>query len=215
MLWSAMEDIEAMTRTERQLNALRAEAWLPFEQRARVLERFNYLDIASQKVTAQGKWLADLRVDRPLLVGEALARGLFAKLDAVRTAGLVAALTSDAERDYGELPLDDALVTALAHYEYVAYDVASEEWKNDLEPAPEINLSAAGTATRWAEGEKWNNLVRETRAEEGDLVRMLSRAGEALLQISHLRDAHPAAAHTAAHAASLILREPVRTDEDA
>ncbi|MEJ7709337.1 MAG: hypothetical protein WKF84_05635 [Pyrinomonadaceae bacterium] len=211
-LWSVMGDVRAMARNERQLNALRAEAWFPFEQRARVLNHFRYLDINREKVTERGKWLADLRVERPLLFGEALARGLFAKADNVRMSGLVASLTADSERDYGELPLDDQLVTMLAHYEEVAYDVATEEWRNDLEPAPEINLSAASAAARWAEGEKWSELVRQTRAEEGDLVRMLSRTGEALLQISYLRETYPEVAQTASKAAEIILREPVRVD---
>jgi hypothetical protein len=53
-------------------------------------------------------------------------------------------------------------------------------------------------------------LVRETGAEEGDLFRMLSRTGEALLQISGLRKTHASAARIAAVAAEAILREPVR-----
>lgn len=53
--------------------------------------------------------------------------------------------------------------------------------------------------------DKWG-----TRAEEGELVRMLSRAGEALMQIASLKTAHPAAARTAATAAEIVLREPVR-----
>jgi len=52
--------------------------------------------------------------------------------------------------------------------------------------------------------------VRETRAEEGDLVRMLSRTGESLLQVAGLRRSHTQAAHVAAQAAEAILREPVR-----
>jgi hypothetical protein len=57
---------------------------------------------------------------------------------------------------------------------------------------------------------EWRELVHETRAEEGDLFRMLSRTGEALLQIAGLRKAHAQAAHTAAIAAEAVLREPVR-----
>jgi hypothetical protein len=52
--------------------------------------------------------------------------------------------------------------------------------------------------------------VRETRAEEGDLFRMLSRTGEALLQVASLHKAHPEAARIAAIAADAILREPVK-----
>jgi ATP-dependent RNA helicase HelY len=209
-LWSVIADAERVERAEQRIEALRAEVWQPFERRARVLAAFGYLDFAAERVTERGRWLADLHVDRPLLVGEALENGLFAPLDTGRAAGLMAALASDADRDYGELTLEDSLVTTLADFEEVAYRVATEEWKQGLEPTPEINFSAAATAAHWAEGMEWPDLVAETRAEEGDLVRMLSRTGESLLQIAGLAKAQPAAARTAARAAERVLREPVR-----
>ena len=82
--------------------------------------------------------------------------------------------------------------------------------ESGIEAAPEINFSAAAAAAHWAGGADWPSLVRETRAEEGDLVRLLSRTGEALLQIAGLRSTHPEAANTAAAAAEIVLREPVR-----
>ena len=209
-LWSVIEDAEAVERGERRIQSMRAAVWEPFERRARVLASFGYLDFTGERVTERGRWLADLHVDRPLLVGEALDKNLFAPLDATRAAGLMAALASDADRDYGELELEDGLVSALARFEEVAYKVATEEWKQGLEPAPEINFSAAATSARWAAGAEWADLVKETRAEEGDLVRMLSRTGESLLQVAALRNAHPAAARIAAQAAEAVLREPVR-----
>lgn len=209
-LWAVLEDAETIERSERRIESIRREVWEPFERRARVLAAFDYLDFSRERVTERGRWLADLHVDRPLLVGEALEKNLFSSLDAPRAAGLMAALAADAERDYGELELDDALVSALARFEEVAYKVATEEWKQGLEPAPEINFSAAATATRWAAGCEWAELVHETRAEEGDLVRVLSRTGESLLQVAALRDAKPQAAQVASRAAEIVLREPVR-----
>ncbi len=211
-LWGVMEEAETVERMERRIESVRGEVWQPFERRARVLHHFGYLDFFAERVTESGRWLADLRLDRPLLVGGAIERGLFASLDAPRAAGLMAALAADAERDYGELELDDALITALAKFDRIAYDVASVEWQQDLEPAPEINFSAAATAARWAAGVDWPTLVRQTRAEEGDLFRMLSRTGESLLQVSGLQDTHPEAARVAAQAASAVLREPVRSE---
>ena len=209
-LWAVIADAERVERAEQRIEALRSEVWQPFERRARVLASFDYLDLATERVTERGRWLADLHVDRPLLVGEALQKGLFASLDVVRASALMAALASDADRDYGELPLEDSLVTTLADFEEIAYRVGSEEWKQGLEPAPEINFSAAATAATWAAGIEWAELVAETRAEEGDLVRMLSRTGESLLQIAGLKSAQPAAARTAERAAEAVLREPVR-----
>jgi ATP-dependent RNA helicase HelY len=209
-LWSLLGDAEDLERATRRVERMREEVWQPFAQRARVLSSFGYLDFEAEKVTERGSWLADLHIDRPLIIGEALQSGLFNSLDFIRTAAIVAALTADEERDYGALELEDALVNSLSQFEEIGFRVSSEEWKLGVEPTPELNFSAAATAARWAGGTEWTALVRETRAEEGDLFRMLSRTGEALLQVAGLRKAHPKAARIAAVAADAILREPVR-----
>ncbi|MEJ7577806.1 MAG: DEAD/DEAH box helicase [Pyrinomonadaceae bacterium] len=212
-LWAVVGEAENLERAGRSIEALRDDAWSAFEQRAGVLEHFGYLDRGKQRVTERGRWLADLRLDQPLVVGEAIERGLFAALDAPRIAALVAALAADPDRHFGELPLDDRLVTALARFEEVAYEIASVEWRHDVDPVTEMNFSAAAAAASWAAGAKWEDLVRETRAEEGDLFRLLSRTGESLLQIAALRDAHPETARAAQLAARVVLREPLRFDK--
>ena len=210
VIWQLHTTAEDFERASRRIEALREEVWTPFEQRAKVLAVFGYLDYESQKVTGRGRWLADLHIDRPLLVGEALENNLFNSLAPKELAGMMAALTADADRDYGELELDDDIVTSLARFEDIGFKVSAEEWKHGLEPAPELNFSAAGAAVRWAGGTEWSQVVSETRAEEGDLFRMFSRTGEALLQIAGLRRSHPAAANMAAVVAEMVLREPIR-----
>lgn len=209
-LWTSLKDAEDWERATRRMERLRDEVWEPFEQRARVLSVFGYIDFESEKVSDRGRWLADLHVDRPLLVGEALESGLFNELPFDRMAGVAAALTADEDRDYGELELEDAVVQALAQFEEVGFKVANEEWRFGIEPAPELNFSAAAATAKWAGGMEWSQLVHETRAEEGDLFRMLSRTGEALMQIAGLRKSHAKAAEAAAVAADAVLREPVR-----
>ncbi|HKO62856.1 MAG TPA: hypothetical protein VJV03_16955 [Pyrinomonadaceae bacterium] len=209
-LWSALAEADELHKTTRRIESLRDEVWEPFEQRARVLSVFGYLDFVTEKTTERGRWLADLHVDRPLLIGQALEHGLFNNLSFSRIAAVVAALTADEDRDYGELELEDPLVKALAEIEEIAFTVSNEEWKQGIEPAPELNFSAAAATAHWTSGMEWSDLVGETRAEEGDLFRMLSRTGEALLQIAGLRKAHPRAAQVASIAADAVLREPVR-----
>jgi ATP-dependent RNA helicase HelY len=210
VLWSLQADAAAIEQAERQINRLRADVWEPFERCARVLDHFGYLDFELEKVTDRGRWLANLRVDRPLLVGEALQRGLFDGLDPIRAAALIAAIAADEDRDYGELELDDAVVSLLVQFEEIAFDVSTVEWKEGVEAASEINFSAAAAAAKWAGEAEWTELVHETRAEEGDLVRLLSRTGEALLQVAGLKETHPAAANTARATAEIVLRDPVR-----
>lgn len=210
VLWQLHTTAEDYVRATRRIEALREEVWLPFEQRARVLAIFGYLDYEAEKVTQRGRWLADLHIDRPLLVGEALENRLFNSLAPKQLAGIMAALTADEDRDYGEVELDDDIWTALARFEDLRFKVSAEEWKHGLDSAPELNSSAAGAAVRWAAGMNWSDIVRETRAEEGDLFRMFSRTGEALLQIAGLRRSHPEAANMAAAVAEMVLREPIR-----
>ncbi|HKP46447.1 MAG TPA: hypothetical protein VJT50_07595 [Pyrinomonadaceae bacterium] len=209
-LWGLLADAEDLNRARRRIEVMKQEVWQPFAKRARVLSSLGYLDFEAEQVTERGRWLADLHIDRPLIVGESLQSGLFSSLNFIRMAAVVAALTADEDRDYGALELEDGLVQSLTQFEEVGFRVASEEWKFGIEPTPELNFSAAATVAAWASGTDWTTVVRETRAEEGDLFRMFSRTGEALLQIAGLHKAHPAAARTAAVAADAVLREPVR-----
>jgi superfamily II RNA helicase len=210
VLWKLHETAEDYERSSRRIESLREEVWQPFEQRAKVLAMFGYLDYEAEKVTERGRWLADLHIDRPLLVGEALESGLFNSLTPKQLAGIMAALTADEDRDYGELELDDEIVTSLSRFEDIGFKVSAEEWKHGVEPAPELNFSAAGAAVHWANGAPWSQIVRETRAEEGDLFRMFSRTGEALLQVAGLRRSHPQAADMAGAVAETVLRDPIR-----
>jgi superfamily II RNA helicase len=210
VLWGLHDTAEDYERASRRIESLREEVWQPFEQRAKVLAVFGYLDYAAEKVTERGRWLADLHIDRPLLVGEALESGLFNSLAPKQLAGIMAALTADEDRDYGELELDDDIVTSLSRFEDIGFKVSAEEWKHGVEPAPDLNFSAAGAAVHWANGVAWSQIVRETRAEEGDLFRMFSRTGEALLQVAGLRRSHPRAAEMAAAVAETVLRDPIR-----
>ena len=210
-LWQTWDEAEIIQRLMRDIDNLQEEIWVPFEQRARVLDHFGYLDFNAEKVTESGKWLADVRVDRPLLVGEALKHGLFSGLETRGLAALMAALAADPDRNYGELEISDAVTTTLGRLIKLIDAVADVEWANGVEPAPDLNFSAAAAAELWAdEATEWDELVEKTAAEEGDLVRLLSRTGEALLQIAALKDSQPDAAEAAKETAAVILREPVR-----
>ncbi|HEY8559517.1 MAG TPA: hypothetical protein VIL74_03870 [Pyrinomonadaceae bacterium] len=210
LLWDTWEEAEFLEKTARDMEILRSEIWLPFERRAKVLDHFGYLDFAAEKVTERGKWLADLRVDRPLLVGEALRHGLFDELEPKHAAALMASLAADSDRNFGELYLSDKILDVVTAFEDIIYAVSGVEWKLGVEPSEEINLSAAAAAEHWADGVSWEELVFRTKAEEGDLVRLLSRTGEALLQIAQLAKSNPRAAELARQTAEIILREPIR-----
>jgi ATP-dependent RNA helicase HelY len=184
--------------------------WQPFERRAAVLDELGYIDRESETVTESGKWLADLRIDRPLLIGEALREGIFDDLKTSEAAGLMASVAADADRSYGEMRSSRAMVDILAEFEELVIATSNVEIRKGVMPSEEINYSAAATAERWTAGMEWDELVDRTKAEEGDLVRLLSRTGEALRQLANLKDSNPGAAAIARAAAETILRDPIR-----
>ncbi|MEO7672491.1 MAG: hypothetical protein ABIU09_00260 [Pyrinomonadaceae bacterium] len=210
LLWSLAKDAASLEHQEREIEYLYAEIWLPFERRAKILDHFGYIDFRGERVTESGKWLADVRVDRTLLVGEALRRGILNDLSPKTLAGLMAALAADSDRNYGDLYLSNELLDVVNDFEDIIYDVSNVEWKFGIEPSEEINLSAAAAAERWAGGMAWDELVKRTAAEEGDLFRLLARTGEALMQIAHLKKSNPVAADLARTTAEILLREPIR-----
>lgn len=209
-LWNMAGEAAKVPPIERDIGYLYSTIWGPFEKRAKVLDHFGYLDFHAEKVTGSGKWLADVRVDRTLLVGEAIRRGVFDKLNPEAAAGLMASLAADPERNFGELNVSAKLIGIVNEFEEIIYDVSAVEWRFGIEPSEELNLSAAAAAEFWAGGCRWEALARRTGAEEGDLYRLLSRTGEALMQIARLKTSKPAAAEVAYRSASAILRDPIR-----
>jgi ATP-dependent RNA helicase HelY len=209
-LWSLAKEAAEIEKAERDIEYHYSQIWQPFERRARVLDHFGYIDFRSETVTETGKWLADVRVDRTLLVGEALRRGILNDLSPRTMAGLMAALAADSDRSYGELYLSGELMDVVNEFEDIIYDVSNIEWKFGIDPSEELNLSAAATAEQWSGGISWTELVKRTGAEEGDLFRLLSRTGEALMQIAHLKETNPKAANVARETADSILRDPIR-----
>ena len=209
-LWQLHSAADSLYAVERDIASLKDRIWRPFEDRARVLDHFGYIDFASQKATDSGRWLADLRVDRPLLIGEALKNGVFDGMSPVLAAGFMAALTADSDRTYGEMRTSDALLEVLEFFDQTLYNVGRIETQFGIEAAEEINFSAASVAERWADGADWTEIVKRTGAEEGDLFRLLSRTGEALMQIAYQKGENSAAANVARAAAEAILRDPIR-----
>jgi superfamily II RNA helicase len=85
-------------------------------------------------VTESGKWLADLRIDRPLLVGEALKNGLFDDIQPKTVAGLMASFASIRPR-LRQPQLSDPLMDVVTSIEDIIHNVSRVEWKFGVDPS--------------------------------------------------------------------------------
>ncbi|MEM2192413.1 MAG: hypothetical protein QXG38_02225, partial [Candidatus Hadarchaeales archaeon] len=181
-----------------------------FIAKATILRRLGYLD-DEWKLTTIGKWAAMVRVERSLLITEALKRGLMENLTAEEMAGWAGAVVAE------RAPRNLVATVNLKPLAKIAFELDALEKIHGVERSnfgeafkggrKSSATMMAGALLRWAEGEmEWAELVRRSSAEEGDLQRGILQAAEVLHQLANLP---LPIAEVAEEARIAILREPV------
>ena len=99
-------------------------------------------------------------------------------------------------------------MTSLARFEDIGFKSPLKSGSTALDPAPELNFSAAGATVRWASVTEWSHIVIETRAEEAICFGFFQDRRSALADCG-LHRTHAQAARMAAAVAEMVLREPI------
>ena len=165
---------------------------------------------AHDRLTEDGKWASQLRIDQPLLVAEGLRSNLFPDQDPRLFAAVMASFVNDRESDdrmdrrtwpknlvAAVLRIKKGLAEFARHLHYSGFPLRS--------PSPQ----PAAVIYAWAKGEAWATLVQRFQVAEGDLSMLILRTADNLRHIQSLGDPFPAAADAARKAGELILRPPV------
>ena len=162
------------------------------------------------RLTEDGIWASQLRLDQPLLIAECLRKDAFPENDEALLAAVTALFVYDGDQN---IVLDKKRIPRKLKFAY-------DKIVNTLLPIYE-RLEAAGfkvtyfhlwTAValyHWARGLDWSAVIEKVGMAEGDMVMLISRTADNLRQIAALRDTHPHVAALAARARESILREPV------
>lgn len=164
------------------------------------------------RLTRDGRWASCLRLDYPLLIAEAIRKGLFDGTDPATLAGLVAPFVVDKTREVevqvnGRREVDQLrerfteTVRGLDELQRLKRLRGFETFQIQFWPAASLFL--------WASGFAWEDLIRLTSVEEGDMAMLVSRTADHLRQLFDLAETHPDLARTAREAIPLVLREPV------
>jgi len=74
---------------------------------------------------------------------------------------------------------------------------------------PLVQFWPAAAMYAWAGGMGWEDIIRLTSVDEGDLAMLVFRTADNLRQIMALEGTHPQLANKARKAVQLVLREPV------
>jgi superfamily II RNA helicase len=167
------------------------------------------------RLTDDGLWASQLRVDQPLLVAECLRQGLLPDKDAAQMAGVFACMVNERETDdrmEGRLVpnrlkktvtrIQKKLTGFARHMKSRGFDVR------------QFYLRPAAMTHAWASGYPWEAIAKEYGMAEGNLAMLMMRTADNLRHAANLIDVFPDAAATAREAIGLIMKAPVVEDAD-
>jgi superfamily II RNA helicase len=162
------------------------------------------------RLTEQGRWTAQLRLDQPLLIAEGFRRDLFPQADPALLAAIVTVFVNEREADER---IDRRWLPKTLLKSYQRMEGGISDFLEELRAGgfggrtPYLRPAAAMFA--WAHGSPWEQVVAISELDEGDLAMLILRTADNLRHVRGLAEVFPLAARSADRAIGLILREPV------
>lgn len=192
--------------------AAHTHLWQDFQRHVLFLQATGFVD-DQHRLTEDGQWAAQLRIDQPLLVAEGLRQGLFPETDAVLLAAIMASMVNDKETDehVEKKALPVLLVKALSKVSRGLRGFAKHMQAKGFDARP-LFLKPAAAVFNWAGGRPWDKTVQSGQMAEGDLAMLALRTADNLRHVVALKAVFPQVADTAKEAIALILRDPVIPD---
>ena len=172
-----------------------------FDRVLAVLEALAYVD--GWSLTDKGRRLTRLYGEGDLLVGEALAAGMFEGLRPGEVAALASTVVYEARERTplpGSLPTP-ALADAYERLQRLWRQIRRAEDAHEVQLCRELEPGFAAPILAWAEGAALEDLLEETEMAPGDFVRNCKQLIDLLRQIEEVADSGVAAVIREARAA--------------
>ncbi len=193
------------------LNEARSALWRDFRRHLDFLVLTGFAD-QDGNLTPDGVWASMLRLDHPLIIAELIRKGFLEELSEEIMAGIIAIFVNDKFRDVDINPDMSWHKRPLLSQYYRMKDTVADLLQLKEEhgfPVPQIQFWPAVALYVWAGGAAWDEVLRLTSIDEGDLAMLVFRTADNLRQIASLHDTHPALADKARRIIDRLLREPV------
>ncbi|MCX7981812.1 MAG: DEAD/DEAH box helicase [Syntrophales bacterium] len=183
--------------------------WKDFERHIDFLKAEGFVD-ENNRLTEDGLWASQLRLDQPLLIAECLRQRVFPQ-DAALLAALVSAFAYDGDQDIrlrGPRRPPAKLLKVFRQVLSAIKPLAKRIQERAFEVRP-LYFWPVQIMYDWARGWDWDLLVQETGISEGEMAMLILRTADNLRQIRSLSGTHEEIARVADQAIALIMREPV------
>ncbi len=182
--------------------------WRDFLRHLEFLKEKKYVN-GSDRLTDDGIWASQLRVDQPLLVGEGFRLKIFPESDPALLAAIIASLVDERDADHiDKKSFPKKLLTSFFNVKKRLRPFSKEMASRGFE-VRRLFLRPAVAVYAWATGQSWEKVVSVSDLEEGTLAMLVLRTADNLRHMRALAGVFPDASKTAAIAIELILREPV------
>lgn len=193
-------------------NADRMRLWNDFMRHLEFLKEEGFVT-EDNKLTDDGFWASQLRLDQPLMIAEVLRKGLLQDADPALLAALIAPFVHDREIEakLNESAVPKQLLKAYESMKQTLSPFMTRKAARGFEVKP-IALWPAAMIYAWAKGQPWEKVLEIAGMAEGDLAMLVSRTADNLRQIVSLMKVYPTIAQSAVEAIAMILREPVVMD---
>ncbi len=189
--------------------------WREFRRHLDFLKEKEYVT-EDDRLTADGRWASQLRIDHPLMVAEGFRLGLFPNTDPAILAGIMASFVNERETDDESIPPSDIPKSLLKRFKQIEQGLNpfSTELLRSGFDAPDLYFLPALTLYMWARGVPWEKVLDISGMAEGDQAMLILRTADNLRHIRNIGHVFPEAAETAITAIELILRDPVISTHD-
>lgn len=201
---------KVLDQAESALAPVREEShvfWYDFVRHLEFLRAEGFVDAAG-RLTADGKWAANLRLDHPVLIAEAIRTQALPAGDPVLLAGLLALFVDDREREAEAQALPRRLMEGVRGLRW-ALDPMLERLKQWGFHAPPMPRQASAAVFAWCQLVDFDEAVAIYGLDDGDLAALIYRTADNLRQVISLAETHPQLVETAREAVELLLRPPV------
>ncbi len=189
--------------------AAHTHLWNDFQRHINFLQVTGFVD-PQGRLTDDGMWAAQLRIDQPLLVAEGLRLGLFPDEKPALLAAVMAGMVNDKESDehLDRKSLPNPLIKAVKKVTRGLQGFAKHMMAHGFEVRP-IFYRPTAALYDWASGYPWDRTVQAAQMAEGDLAMLTLRTADNLRHMVALRGVFPDMAAAAQQAIEMVLRDPV------
>jgi ATP-dependent RNA helicase HelY len=162
------------------------------------------------RLTEDGRWASQLRIDQPLLIAEGFKLGLFPENDPAELAAMISLFVNEREADdrFKKAELPSKFTADFFRVKTGLTPFAKLMYERGFSVRP-LFMRPALTIFEWASGKTWEQILRISELAEGDLASLILRTADNLRHLRALKDVFPQAAENAGKAIELILRDPV------